>query len=137
MGSEMQQIVCVAIINRNLAVVLLVLRTYSKILVQFTGETTEALVRHPNLNIVQALYDYNFTIVFFEWDNSIDTFVTKACKQPPEKITALLQFLIKHDANLKAGYFPKRMLCHAISGDQTPRVIEAMVDKGTILSTHE
>ncbi|KAF2712174.1 hypothetical protein K504DRAFT_464271 [Pleomassaria siparia CBS 279.74] len=123
-----------AIMNGHLDVVSLILRTYSETKVQFTGKTIEALVRHPNLDILQALYDYDRTVVSFEWDNHTDTFVTKACEQPPEKITSLLHFLIEHDADLEAGYFP-RTLCNAILGGQTLGVIEAMVNKGATLST--
>ncbi|KAH6642049.1 hypothetical protein C7974DRAFT_372044 [Boeremia exigua] len=123
-----------AITNGQLDVVSLILKTYSKTKVQFTGETIEALVRHPNLDILQAVYDYDRTIVSFEWDNHTDTFVTKACEQPPEKITPLLRFLIEHDADLEAGYFP-RTLCNAILGGQTLGVIETMIEKGVTLST--
>ena len=123
-----------AIKSGHLDVVSLILRTYSETKVQFTGETIEALVHYPNLDILQALYNYDPIIVSFEWDNHTDTFVTKACEQPPEKITPLLHFLIEHDADLEAGYFP-RTLCNAILGGQTLGVIKAMVNKGAPLST--
>jgi hypothetical protein len=123
-----------AITQGHVDVVALILQTYSKHRVQFFGETIDALVNHPNLDILQVLYDYDPSVVSFEWDNHTDTFVTKACEQPPEKITPLLLWLIEHDADLEGGYVP-RTLCNAIVGGQTLDVIEAMVKKGVRVST--
>ncbi|KAJ8118449.1 hypothetical protein OPT61_g582 [Boeremia exigua] len=123
-----------AITHGHVDVVSLILRTYSGRNVQFTSETIEALLHHPNLDILQTLYEYDPFIVSFEWDGHTDTFVTKACAQPPNKITPLLLWLIEHDADLEGGHFP-RTLCNAIFGDQTLGVIEAMVNKGAQVST--
>lgn len=87
--------------------VALVLRTYSRHRAQILGEIIEARLQHPNLEILQLLYDQNSRIVSFEWNNHIDIFVTKASPQPPEKITGLLLCLIEHDADLEAGYIPE------------------------------
>jgi hypothetical protein len=123
-----------AITHGHVDVVSLILRTYSGRKVQFTSETIEALLHHPNLDILQILYNYNPYVVSFEWDGHTDTFVTKACKQPPEKITPLLLWLIEHDADLEGGHFPQT-LCNAIFGSQTLGAIKAMVNKGARLST--
>ncbi|KAF3037186.1 hypothetical protein E8E12_001861 [Didymella heteroderae] len=123
-----------AITNDHVSVVSLILQTYSGRKVQFTRETIEALLHHPNLDILQNLYDYDPYIVSFEWDGHTETFVTKACEQPPEKITSLLLWLVEHDADLEGGHFP-RTLCNAILGGQTLGVIEAMVNKGARIST--
>lgn len=121
-----------AITHGHVDVVSLILRTYSGRKVQFTSETIEALLHHPNLDILQIIYDYDPYVVSFEWDSH--TFVTKACEQPPEKITSLLLWLIEHDADLEGGHFP-RTLCNAIFGSQTLDVIKAMTDKGARVST--
>src|SRR5690242_11640652 len=92
--------IAAAIAHGHPDVVSLILRTYSGPKVQFTSETIEALVHHPNLDILQVLYDYDPYVVSFEWDGHTDTFVTKACEQPPEKITPLLLWLIEHNADL-------------------------------------
>lgn len=123
-----------AITHGHVNVVSLILRTYSGRKVKFTSETIEALLHHPNLDILQILYDYDPYVVSFEWDGHTDTFVTKACEQPPKKITPLLLWLIEHDADLEGGHFP-RTLCNAIFGSQTLGVIEAMVNKGAKVST--
>ncbi|KAJ4992252.1 hypothetical protein SVAN01_02271 [Stagonosporopsis vannaccii] len=125
-----------AITHRHLNIVSLILQTYSRSKIQFTSEIISALVHHPDLDILQILYDYAPCVVSFEWDGHTDTFVTKACEQPPERITPLLLWLIEHDADLEAGHFP-RTLCNAIFGGQTLRVIEAMVDKGVRVSRLE
>lgn len=121
------------ITNGHVDVISLILRTYPGRKVQYTGETIEALLHHPNLEILQILYDYDPSIVSFEWDSHTATFITKACEQPPAKITTLLLWLIEHDADLEAGYFPQT-LCNAISGGQTLGVIRTMVDKGARVS---
>jgi hypothetical protein len=123
-----------AITHGHVNVVSLILQTYPGRKVQFTNETIEALLHHPNLYILQTLYNYNPYVVSFEGDSHNDTFVTKACKQPPEKITPLLLWLIEHDADLEAGHFPQP-LCSAIFGSQTLDVIKAMVNKGARVST--
>lgn len=126
--------IAAAIMHGHVDVVSLILRTYSRRKVQFTSETIEALLHYPSLNILQILYDYDPYVVSFEWDSHTDTFVTKACEQPPEKITPLLLWLIEHDADLEGGHFPQT-LCQAILGNQTLGVIEAMVNKGAKVST--
>lgn len=122
-----------SITNGRVDAISLILRTYPGRKVQYTSETIEALLCHPNLEILQILYDYDPSIVSFEWDSHTATFVTKACEQPPTKITPLLLWLIEHDADLEAGYF-LQTLCNAISGGQTLGVIKAMVDKGARVS---
>jgi hypothetical protein len=123
-----------AITYGHVNAVSLILRTYSGRKIQFTNSTIEALLIHPNLEILQLLYDYDPLVVSFEFRTHIDTFVTKACEQPPEQITPLLLWLIDHDADLE-GLRCSRTLCCAILGGQRLGVIEAMVNKSASVST--
>lgn len=123
-----------AITHGHVAVVSSVLQTYPGRRIQFSSETITSLLQNPNIDILQALYDYDPYVTSFEWDGHTATFVTKACEQPPEKITPLLMWLIEHDADMEGGHFP-RTLCHAIEGGQAIGVIEAMVRKGARVST--
>jgi hypothetical protein len=122
-----------SIINGHVNIVLFILDAYTENRIQFYGQVVTALINNPNLEIMQALYNYDNNIVSFEWDDHVNTFITKACEQPPEKITPLLHFLIDHGADLEAGYFP-RPVYNAITGKQTLSVIEAMVKKGADVS---
>lgn len=130
---SVNSMISTAITYGHVDVISPILRTYSGRKVQFTGETIEALLHHPNLDILQILYEYDPSIVSYEWDSHVDTFVTKACKQPPKKITPLLLWLIEHDADLEGGYFPQT-LCNAIFGGQTLDVVAAMVNKNARVS---
>ncbi|KAF2997144.1 hypothetical protein E8E13_005128 [Curvularia kusanoi] len=103
---SVNSMISTAITYGHVDVVSLILRTYSGRGVQFTGETIEALLYHPDLEILQILYEYDPSVVSYEWDSHTDTFITKACEQPPKKITPLLLWLIEHDADLEGGYFP-------------------------------
>lgn len=123
-----------AITHGHVSAVSLILQSHPGHKIQFSNETITSLLQHPNLDILQALYDYDPYVTSFEWDGHTATFVTKACEQPPEKITPLLMWLIEHDADMEGGHFP-RTLCHAIEGGQTIGVIEAMVKKGARMST--
>jgi hypothetical protein len=118
-----------AITNGRLEIVLLVLNAYRGI--RFYGGVITALIKHPDLAILEALYNYDNRIVQFEWDDHLSTFVTEACKQPPEKITPLLHFLVEHDAPLDVGGLPlEYAVWAALCGNQTLDVIEAMMKKG-------
>jgi hypothetical protein len=123
-----------SITNGHLDIVLLILGAYKETRIRFYGQVIDALLEKPNLDIMEALYNYDNSIVSFEWDDHTNTFFTKACKQPSEKITPLLHFLIDHNADLEAGYFP-RPVYNAIVGGQTLSVIESMVKKGSNVST--
>lgn len=117
-----------AITNGNANIVFLLLGNYEGI--QFSGGVITALLNHPDLEILEALYKYDNKIVNFEWDDH-STFVTEACKQPPEKITPLLHFLVEHDADLWTGGLPYSFAVHAaLDGNQASSVIEAMIKKG-------
>jgi hypothetical protein len=118
-----------AITHRNLEIVSLLLETYDGI--SFYEEVITALLNHPDLAILEALYNYNNSIVQFEWDDHLRTFVTEACKQPPEKIAPLLHFLVEHDAALDVGGLPCEFAVYAaLCGNQALDVIEAMIKKG-------
>ncbi|KAF2686366.1 hypothetical protein K458DRAFT_416666 [Lentithecium fluviatile CBS 122367] len=122
-----------AITNGNPGIVSLLLETYSGI--QFFGGVITALLNHPDLAILEALYNYDNRIVNFEWDDQVTTFVTEACKQPPEKIAPLLHFLVEHDADLWTGGLPSQFAVHAaLCGNQALDVIEAMIKKGGLVS---
>ncbi|KAJ4372552.1 hypothetical protein N0V86_007912 [Didymella sp. IMI 355093] len=123
-----------AITHSHVNAVSLILRTYSRRKVQFTNSTIEALLIRPDLDILQLLYDYDPFVVSFEFRTHIDTFVTKACEQPPEQITPLLLWLIEHGADLE-GLRCSRTLCSAILGGQRLGVVEAMVNRGVSVST--
>jgi hypothetical protein len=118
-----------AITNGKPAIVSLLLETYSGI--QFLGRVITALLNRPDLAILEALYRYDNGIVSFEWDDQVTTFVTEACKRPPERIAPLLHFLVEHDADLWTGGLPSQFAVHAaLCGNQALDVIEAMVKKG-------
>ncbi|KAF9695376.1 hypothetical protein EKO04_006370 [Ascochyta lentis] len=123
------ELLAAAITNGHLDIVLLVLNTYEGI--NFYDEVITALVNHPDIPILEALYNYDNLIVQFEWDDHQSTFVTEACKQPPEKIGPLLHFLIEHDAALDVGGFRFHFaVWAALCGNQPLDVIEAMIKKG-------
>jgi hypothetical protein len=123
-----------SITNGHLDIVLLILRAYEETRIKFYGQVIDALLKTPNLDIMEALYNYDDSIVSFEWDDHTNTFFTKACKQPSEKITLLLHFLIDQNADLEVGYFP-RPVYNAIIGGQTLGVIDSMVEKSSDVST--
>ncbi|KAG9202752.1 hypothetical protein G6514_004005 [Epicoccum nigrum] len=123
-----------AITHGHIDVVSLILETYPGRKIQFSSETITSLLQYPNLDILQVLYGYDPYVTSFEWDSHTATFVTKACEQPPEKITPLLMWLIEYDADMEGGHFPQT-LCRAIEGGQTLGVIKAMVKKGARVST--
>jgi hypothetical protein len=123
-----------SITNGHLDIVLFILGAYKETKIRFYRQVVDALLKTPNLDIIEALYNYDNSIVSFEWDDHTNTFFTKACEQPSEKITPLLHFLIDHNADLEAGYFP-RPVCNAILGGQTFGVIDSMVKKGSDVST--
>lgn len=131
---QVNSMLTAAITHGHVDVVSLILETYPGCKIQFSSESIASLLQHPDLDILQALYDYDPYVTSFEWDGHTSTFVTKACEQPPEKITPLLMWLIEHDADMEGGHFP-RTLCHAIEGGQTLGVIQAMVKKGARVST--
>ncbi|PSN59984.1 hypothetical protein BS50DRAFT_216488 [Corynespora cassiicola Philippines] len=101
--------------------------------IKFYEPVCTELLHHPNVEILELLYDYDNSIINEEWDSQgITTFVTEACKQPPEKIRKLLHFLIEHDADLQVGGLANEMpVCYALYGDQSIDVIEAMIRKGS------
>lgn len=123
-----------AIPHGHVDVVSLILQTYPGRKIQFSSESITSLLQHPNIDILKLLYEHDPYVTSFEWDGHTDTFVTKACEQPPEKITPLLMWLIEHDADMEGGHFP-RALCCAIEGGQALGVMEAMVKKGARIST--
>jgi hypothetical protein len=117
-----------AITNGNPGIVYLLLETYNRI--SFQGNVITALLEHPDLASLEALYNYDNQTVNFEWGDYRSTFVTEACKRPPEKIAPLLLFLVEHDADLWTGGFkPQLAIYWALCGDQVFEVIEAMVKK--------
>lgn len=119
----------VAITKGKSDIVFLLLETYTGI--NSSEWVITALLNHPDMAILRALYNYNQGIVQFEWDDRFRTFVTEACKQPPKKIAPLLHFLVEHDAALDVGGLPFDFAVHAaICGDQSLDVIEAMIKKG-------
>ena len=124
-----------SIANGHLDVVLLILNAYENNRIQLYGQVITALVENPNMDIMDALYNYDNNMVSFEWDDHVNTFLTRACEQPPDKIAPLLHFLIDNDADLEAGYFP-RPVYDAIIGNQSLGVVEAMVKKGGRVSTN-
>ncbi|KAF1953007.1 hypothetical protein CC80DRAFT_494906, partial [Byssothecium circinans] len=117
-----------AINNGNRDIVSFLLETYDR--VTFYGGVIDSLLEHPDLGILEILYNYDNHIVQFEWDDYINTFVTKACRQPPEKIAPLLHFLIEHDACLDTGGSWTFAVHAALCGNQNLDVIEAMLMKG-------
>ena len=123
-----------AITHGHVDVVALVLQLYSKHRVQFTNASIGALLHHPNLDILEVLYDHDPQIASFTFHSHIDNFVTKACEQPPEHIMPLLFWLVDHGADLHELPI-SRTLCNSILYNQTLGVIEAMVSKGARLST--
>jgi hypothetical protein len=122
-----------SVTSGHLDIVLLILHPYGETRIRFYGQVVDALLKNPNLDIMEALYNYDNSIVSFEWDDHTNTFFIKACEQPSEKITPLLHFLIDHNADLEAGYFP-RPVYNAIAGGQTLSMIESMVKKGSDVS---
>ena len=118
-----------AITNGNPSIVCLLLETYEWI--SFGGNVITALLNHPDLANLEALYNHDNRIVNYEWDSQgVTTFVTEACKQPPEKIVPLLHFLVEHDASLDVGGFRFQFAVHAaLCGNQPLDVIEAMIKK--------
>ena len=123
-----------AIPPNHLEVVSLILETYpgpSKI--RFEGEIVDALVRNPHLDILQMLYDYDPRIVSFEWDSQTETFVSKACEQPPEKTTELLLWLNQHHANIEADYNLNPLVKATVRGHEL-RVFSAMLKNDAFVS---
>ncbi|KAH7109427.1 hypothetical protein B0J11DRAFT_512848 [Dendryphion nanum] len=117
-----------AIMNGKLEIVSFLLEMYDGI--SFDSSIITALLDHPDTAILESLYKYDDKIVQTEWDNQI-TFVTLACERPPNKIAPLLLFLVEHDAALDTGGLPFHFAVHAaLCGNQSLRVIEAMIRKG-------
>jgi hypothetical protein len=123
-----------AIPPNHLGIVSLILETYpGPFKIRFEGEIIDSLIHNPHLDILQMLYDYDPRIVSFEWDSHTETFVSKACEQPPEKTTELLLWLNEHHANLEAGYSLHPLVKATVGGHEL-RVFEAMLKNGTFVS---
>jgi hypothetical protein len=123
-----------AITNGNLDIVSYLLETYENIKFYDSVGVIMALLHHPDLAILEALYKHDSDIVNFQWDNYRSTFLTEACEQPPEKIGPLIRFLVEHDVEL---WIPEGIrvrvdgaIYEALCGNQANDVIEAMIRKG-------
>lgn len=123
-----------AITNGNLDIVSFLLETYDNLKFDQSGGVIMALLHHPVLAILEALYETDNDIVKFQWDDHRSTFLTEACQQPPEKIGPLIHFLVEHDVDLR---IPECNIIRidgavyeALSWNQASDVIESMIEKG-------
>lgn len=109
----------VAIVNGNPGIVSFLLETYERINLYSLLGVMDALLLHPDLPILEALYKHNKDVINLEWDNHT-TFVNEACNQSLEKIAPLILFAVEHDAHLGGRYLFGDMLL-----EYMPRCVEA------------
>jgi hypothetical protein len=122
----------VAVVNGNSDIVFFILETYERIDFYSLSPVLKALLEHPDLAILEALYNQDNRVINFEWDD-MTTFVNEACSQPPEKIAPLILFAVEHDWHFESGFYLRGLTAGvfaAVRGDQPLAVIEAMIKKG-------
>lgn len=89
-----------------------------------------AALDNPDIKTLTALWEYDSSLVNFEFDDHT-TILSQACQRDPGEIGPLIHFLVSHGADVQgAGWRLNWNLLPAIRGGQRVDVMEAMVDKG-------
>lgn len=97
--------------------------------ISLTSSIINAVLDHPNVEILHMLWDYDHSLVNFEFDDHT-TFLSQACRRDPDTIGPVIQFLVSHGADMRAGWRLDWDLLPAIGGGQHLDVIEVMVAHG-------
>jgi hypothetical protein len=124
-----------AVASRQTTIVKFLLQTYPSLSLSQESGIVHSILDNADADTLRVLCAHDPLFASFSIDYAFLSFLTEACKQPPDKIVPVIHVLLDNDADVHDGFGPGGgALYAALVGSQPREIIERIVKNGGCIS---